>query len=69
MLYLMAKTRVKNPAAVALGKLRAKTITHEERVRAGQAGGAARAANLSPARRRAIAKKAAKARHAKKAGA
>lgn len=40
----------KNPAAVALGKL------------GGPKGGAARAAALSPARRRAIAKKAAKAR-------
>jgi hypothetical protein len=40
----------KNPAAVALGKL------------GGSKGGAARAAALSPAKRRAIAKKAAKAR-------
>ena len=40
----------KNPAAVALGKL------------GGAKGGAARAAALSPARRKAIAKKAAKAR-------
>ncbi len=40
----------KNPAAVALGRL------------GGAKGGAARAAALSPARRRAIAKKAAKAR-------
>jgi hypothetical protein len=40
----------KNPAAVALGKL------------GGRKGGAARAAALSPARRKAIAKKAARAR-------
>jgi hypothetical protein len=40
----------KNPAAVALGKL------------GGAKGGAARAAKLSPSRRRAIAKKAAEAR-------
>lgn len=40
----------KNPAAVALGKL------------GGAKGGAARAAALSPARRKAIAKKAARAR-------
>ena len=40
----------KNPAAVALGKL------------GGAKGGKARAAALSPAKRRAIAKKAAKAR-------
>jgi hypothetical protein len=40
----------KNPAAVALGKL------------GGAKGGAARAASLSPAKRKAIAKKAAKAR-------
>lgn len=42
--------RVKNPAAVALGKL------------GGAKGGAARAAKLSPKKRAAIAKKAAKAR-------
>lgn len=40
------KPKEKNPAAVALGKL----------------GGAARAANLSPARRKAIAKKASQSR-------
>lgn len=40
----------KNPAAVALGKL------------GGRKGGLARAANLSPAKRKQIAKKAAKAR-------
>jgi len=43
----------KNPAAVALGKL------------GGAKGGATRAAALSPAKRRAIAKKAAKARWGK----
>jgi hypothetical protein len=43
----------KNPAAVALGKL------------GGAKGGAARAAKLSPAKRKAIAKKAAKARWGK----
>lgn len=44
----------KNPAAVALGRL------------GGVKGGKARAANLSPARRSAIAKKAARARWGKK---
>jgi hypothetical protein len=43
----------KNPAAVALGKL------------GGRKGGMARAASLSPAKRKAIAKKAAKARWGK----
>lgn len=43
----------KNPAAVALGKL------------GGSKGGKARAANLSPAKRRQIAKKAARARWSK----
>lgn len=47
--------RVKNPAAVALGKL------------GGAKGGKARAANLSPAQRTKIAKKAALKRWAKKA--
>ncbi|HXU38289.1 MAG TPA: hypothetical protein VN937_18170 [Blastocatellia bacterium] len=45
---------VKNPHAQALGKL------------GGSKGGHARAANLSPAKRRAIAKKAAKTRWSKK---
>lgn len=44
----------KNPAAVALGKL------------GGRKGGMARAASLSPAKRKAIAKKAAQARWGKK---
>jgi len=48
---------IKNPAAVALGKL------------GGAKGGAARAAALSPAKRKAIAKKAAKSRWAAKDGA
>lgn len=48
----------KNPAAVALGKLRAKTITPEER----SAGGLARAASLTPEERSKIAKKAVAAR-------
>jgi hypothetical protein len=46
----------KNPAAVALGKL------------GGAKGGAARAAALSPAKRKAIAKKAAQARWSNKRG-
>lgn len=56
----------KNPAAVALGKLRAAEMTKEERSAAGTAGGAARAAKLSQKRRREIAKKAAEARWGKK---
>ncbi len=47
---LPEKDAGKNPAAVALGRL------------GGQKGGKARAAALSPAKRKAIAKKAAKAR-------
>jgi hypothetical protein len=50
---LADKDKGKNPAAVALGKL------------GGAKGGAARAAALSPAKRKAIAKKAAKARWSK----
>jgi hypothetical protein len=50
--YYMAEE--KNPAAVALGKL------------GGRKGGKARAENLSPERRKEIAKKAAEARWAKK---
>src|SRR5512133_3770048 len=52
----------KNPAAVAHGKLRAATMTTEERQTAGRAGGAARAKNLTKAQRKAIASAAAKAR-------
>jgi hypothetical protein len=56
--------RIKNPAAVALGKLRAQRMTHEERSNAGKEGGKARAASLSPKRRREIARRAAAARTA-----
>ena len=56
----------KNEAAVALGKLRAKTLTNEERSKGGLAGGKARAAALTPRRRVEIAKKAAEARWGKK---
>jgi hypothetical protein len=55
-------TPKKNPAAVALGKLRAASMTAQERQNLGHA----RAAALSPARRKAIAKKAAAARWGKK---
>ena len=55
----------KNEAAVALGKLRAKTLTNEERSRGGQKGGKTRAERLSTKRRKEIAQKAAKARWAK----
>lgn len=57
----------KNQAAVALGRLRAATMTREEREKAGAAGGAARAKKLSKTKRKAIAKKAAAARWGKKA--
>jgi hypothetical protein len=56
----------KNEAAVALGKLRAKTLTDEERSRGGQKGGRVRAERLTAARRKEIARKAAKARWGKK---
>lgn len=59
-------TTKKNPAAVALGKLRAQTLTSEERSRGGMAGGAARNEALTPNRRSEIAKKAAEARWGKK---
>ena len=52
----------KNPAAVALGRLRAKTLTEEERRKGGKAGGPARAEALTAKRRREIARKAAAAR-------
>ena len=52
----------KNPAAVALGKLRAASMTREERAQAGKA----RAKKLSAKRRKEIAKKAAAARWSKK---
>ena len=56
----------KNPAAVALAKLRAASMTPEQRMKqarkAGLVGGAARARKLSKRKRKAIAKKAAEAR-------
>jgi hypothetical protein len=55
----------KNEAAVALGKLRAKTLTDQERSRGGLKGGRARAERLTPARRKEIAQTAAKARWGK----
>lgn len=64
----MPKERAKNPAAVALGKLSATSKTPEERAEhgriGGKIGGAVRAANLSAAQRKRIAKAAAKARWA-----
>ena len=62
-----ADTPEKNPAAVALGKLRAASMTFKERSKAGKAGGAATAQKLTKARKKAIAKKAAAARWEKKA--
>jgi len=60
------KKRRKNPAAVALAKLRAKSMTAEERSRsaqkAGKIGGKARAAGLTSEERKAIAKAAAEKR-------
>lgn len=58
--------KAKNPAAVALGRLRAAQMTTEERQAAGEAGGAARAAALTKKRKSEIARKAAKARWGKK---
>jgi hypothetical protein len=59
----------KNPAAVRLGKLRAKSMSQEEwqshGAKYGPSGGAARAAALTPERRAEIARKAADARWAK----
>jgi len=60
------KPAKKNPAAVALGKLRAKDMTAEERSAAGKAGGAARAKALTKKQRREQAKSAAEARWAAK---
>ena len=61
----------KNRAAVALAKLRAASMTPEERTRsarnAGLVGGKARAAALTAAKRKEIARKAAAARWAKRA--
>jgi hypothetical protein len=63
----------KNPAAVALAKLRANSMTADERSEsartAGLVGGKARAAKLTPEQRSAIAKKAAAKRWEKKTGA
>jgi hypothetical protein len=60
----------KNPAAVALAKLRAASMTAEERSEsarvAGMVGGPARAAKLTNKQRRDSASKAARARWAKK---
>jgi hypothetical protein len=61
----------KNAAAVALAKLRAKSMTQEQRSEsartAGKVGGKARAAQLTPEDRKRIAKAAAAKRWAKKA--
>ena len=60
----------KNPAAVALAKLRAASMTPEERQEAGRKGGLkggkARAKKLTKTQRKAIAQKAAAARWGKK---
>lgn len=56
----------KNKAAVSLGKLRAKTMTTEERSKGGKIGGKARARALTKEQRREIARKAAAARWGKK---
>jgi hypothetical protein len=60
----------KNPAAVALARLRSKSMTPEERQEsartAGLVGGRARAKSLTAKRRKEIASKAAKARWDKK---
>jgi hypothetical protein len=57
----------KNPAAVALGRLRAASMTSEDHAAAGRSGGAATAKKLTKAQKTAIAKKAAAARWGKKA--
>jgi hypothetical protein len=63
-------TKKKNPAAVALGRLRAKTANPEDLAAWGRVGGlkggAARAASLSKKRRSEIARAAAAARWATK---
>jgi hypothetical protein len=62
----------KNRAAVELAELRWASATEEERKKVGEriasVGGRARAAQLSPKRRKEIARKAAEARWGKKAG-
>ena len=55
----------KNRAAVALGRLRAKTMTAEERAKGGRIGGKARARALTKEQRQEIARKAAAARWGK----
>jgi hypothetical protein len=64
----MSKAPVKNPAAVALGKLSAASMTPEQRSKnarkAGQASGVARMKKLTPTQRKKIAMAAAKARWA-----
>jgi hypothetical protein len=66
------KTGKKNPAAVALAKLRSESMTPEERQQsartAGLVGGKARAKSLTKARRKEIASKAAQARWSAKGG-
>jgi hypothetical protein len=66
------KKRRKNPAAVALAKLRAKSMTAEERRlsarKAGKIGGKARAARLTSEERKAIAKAAAEKRWGSREG-
>jgi hypothetical protein len=56
----------KNPAAVALAKLRAKKLAPERRVEISEMGNAARMEKVSPSRRQEIARKAAAARWGKK---
>lgn len=48
----------KNPAAVALGKLRSERLSAEERVAIARKGGKARKKNLTPEQRKEIARKA-----------
>jgi hypothetical protein len=68
----MLSGMAKNKAAVAMAKLRAASLTPQERQDIGRMGGAvggpARAASLSKKRRKEIAVKAAEARWGKKAG-
>jgi hypothetical protein len=69
LVYNWSVATKKNPAAVALAKLRAASMTAAERQecarKGGLVGGKARAANLTPKRRREIARKAAAARWGK----
>jgi len=64
--YTQNRLMAKNKAAVALGKLRAKTLTTEERSKGGKVGGNARARALTKEQRQEIARKAAAARWGKK---